>query len=202
MFTIVIQAGGASQRMGRDKALIPFLGRPLIQRVVDRVRPLADELLVTTNQPADYHFLGLPLFTDLYPGRGALGGLYTALQAAQYDWVGVVACDMPFVSPALLQALLQRLQAEECGAAVPRTPHGAEPFHSVYRRSACLPAIQTALEAEKWRADAWYDAVPLCWFEEREIQLYDPAGLAFRNVNTPEELAAAEKLALKGSQNA
>ncbi|MFL7867205.1 MAG: molybdenum cofactor guanylyltransferase, partial [Anaerolineales bacterium] len=70
MLTICVQAGGESRRMGRDKALMPFLGRPLIQRVVDRLSPIADEIIVTTNNPDDYRFLGLPLFPDLKPGRG------------------------------------------------------------------------------------------------------------------------------------
>ena len=72
MLTICVQAGGESSRMGKDKALMSFLGRPLIQRVVDRLSPIADEIIVTTNRPENYTFLELPLFPDLKPGRGAL----------------------------------------------------------------------------------------------------------------------------------
>jgi molybdopterin-guanine dinucleotide biosynthesis protein A len=96
--TVVIQAGGMSARMGEDKALKPFLGRLLIQRVIDRVTPIADELIVTTNRPAEYEFLNLRLVPDLKPGRGALGGLYTAIASAASPLVAVVACDMPFAS--------------------------------------------------------------------------------------------------------
>ena len=112
MLSIVIQAGGQSQRMGQDKALMPFLGRPLIQRVIERLTPIADEVLVTTNNPEDYRFLGLPLFPDLKPARGALGGLYTALSSAACEAVAVVACDMPFASGALIEAA-SRLLVEE-----------------------------------------------------------------------------------------
>src|SRR6185369_4678742 len=104
MLTIVVQAGGASSRMGEDKALKPFLGRPLIQRLVERLSPIADEMIVTTNRPEEYRFLGLRLTPDLKPGRGALGGLYTALASASQPHVAVVACDMPFASPTLLEA--------------------------------------------------------------------------------------------------
>ena len=69
MFTIVIQSGGKSRRMGRDKGLVMFLGKPLIQRVIDRVQHTADEVLVTTNNPEGYSFLGLPLYADLIPNR-------------------------------------------------------------------------------------------------------------------------------------
>src|SRR5262245_39893464 len=103
MLTISIQAGGQSSRMGEDKALKPFLGRPLIQRVIDRLTPIADEIIVTTNRPEAYNFLTHRLFTDLKPGRGALGGLYTAIASASHPIVAVVACDMPFASATLIE---------------------------------------------------------------------------------------------------
>ena len=102
MLTVCIQAGGASSRMGEDKALKTFLGRPLIQRVAEQLSPIADELIVTTNRPEEYAFLNLPLFPDLKPGRGALGGLYTAIASAKHPLVAVVACDMPFVTAGAL----------------------------------------------------------------------------------------------------
>jgi len=75
MKSVVIQAGGESRRMGQDKALLPFLGEPLIERVINRVVPYADELLITTNNPEDYKVFNVPLFQDILPGIGALGGL-------------------------------------------------------------------------------------------------------------------------------
>jgi molybdopterin-guanine dinucleotide biosynthesis protein A len=197
VLTIAIQAGGESRRMGQDKGLVPFLGKPLIQRVIERLSPIADEIIITTNQPEAYRFLGLPLFTDLAPGRGALGGLYTALSGAGQPLVGVVACDMPFVCADLLAA--QRAALIESGKdiAVPRLDGGLEPFHAVYRRQTCLPHIQAALEADKWRADAWFAKVGLCFFDQPELLSFDPDLLCFSNVNTPEELAAAEQLALQ-----
>ena len=95
MLTLAIQAGGRSSRMGKDKALLDFGGQPLIQQVLSRLESLADETIVTTNHPEDYHFLGFPLIPDVIPDRGALGGLYTALNAASHPLVAVVACDLP-----------------------------------------------------------------------------------------------------------
>ena len=149
MLTVVIQAGGESRRMGQDKALLPFLGKALIRRVIERVGSLADELLVTTNRPEAYGFLNLPLVTDLIPGRGALGGLYTAMSAARKPLVAVVACDMPFASAALLAAQRDLLLATGSDAVIPQTGGGTEPFHAVYRRDACLPAIQAAIGRRK-----------------------------------------------------
>lgn len=195
MLTIVIQAGGESRRMGQDKALLPFLGEPLIKRVLNRVAHLADEIVVTTNSPERYRFLELPLFSDLMPGRGALGGLFTALSVAQQPLVGVVACDMPFASPALLSAELDLLERVGSDAVIPRSESGTEPFHALYRRETCLPLIEAAIQADKWRVDAWFKGARLHLMTQEEIEPYDPKGLAFWNVNTPEEFSQAEELA-------
>ncbi len=181
--------------MGRDKALIPFLGRPLIERVLERLSPLADEILVTTNRPEDYRYLGLPLAGDAFPGRGALGGLYTALHAAGQPLVAVAACDMPFASAALFDYLRLTLLRTGSNAAIPRTAGGTEPFHAVYDRQACLPLILAALQADLWRVDAWFPQAAIYFLAPEEMQPYDAHGLAFANVNTPEELAAAEERA-------
>lgn len=195
MLSVVIQAGGESRRMGQDKALLPFLGKPLIERVIRRVRGLADELLVTTNRPEDYGYLNLPLFPDVLPGRGALGGIYTALVSASHPLTAVVACDMPFACPELLAAQRDLLLAGEADLVIPHSGAELEPFHAVYRRAACLPHIENALHADKWRVDAWFSQVKVHVLRTQEIQRYDPRELCFRNVNTPEELRAAELLA-------
>jgi molybdopterin-guanine dinucleotide biosynthesis protein A len=181
--------------MGEDKALKTFLGRPLIQRVVERLSSVADELIVTTNRPEDYAFLDLPLFSDLKPGRGALGGLYTAIASATNPVVAVVACDMPFASPTLLQAANEILLAEEVDVVIAKGEEGYEPLHAVYRRETCLPAIEAAIDADQWKVIAWFPQVKIRILTPEELKRYDPSGLAFWNVNTPEEFTKAEGLA-------
>jgi len=195
VLTVAIQAGGQSTRMGEDKALKPFLGHPLIQRVVDRMMPIADEIIVTTNQPANYTFLNLRLIPDLKPGRGALGGLYTALFSASHPAVAVVACDMPFASPSLIEAAHRLLIEEEADVVIPRLDEGCEPLHAVYRRETCIPAIESAIEAGQWKVIAWFPQVKVRALMPEEVRLYDPSGLAFWNLNTPEEFAEAERRA-------
>src|SRR4030095_4624686 len=151
MLTISIQAGGQSSRMGEDKALKPFLGRPLIQRVIERLSPIADEIVVTTNRPADYVFLNLRLISDLKPGRGALGGLYTAIASATHPLVAVVACDMPFASAKLLEAASRLMVEEEADVVIAKSEEGYEPLHAVYRRATCLSAIEAAIDADQWK---------------------------------------------------
>jgi molybdenum cofactor guanylyltransferase len=204
MLTVCIQAGGQSSRMGEDKALKTFLGRPLIQRVIDRLSPIADEVIVTTNRPDDYSFLNVPLIPDLKPGRGALGGLYTAIASASHSFVAVVACDMPFASAALIEAATRIMIQEGADVAiareVPQTEQagksqGYEPLHAVYRRETCLTAINAAIEADQWKVIAWFPQVMVRVLTSDEVKRYDPTGLAFWNVNTPDEFREAEKIA-------
>lgn len=181
--------------MGEDKALKPFLGRPLIVHLLERLAPVADEILVTTNRPEAYAFLGVRLVRDLWPGRGALGGLYTALAAATQSLVAVVACDMPFASRAFFEFGRDLMEQEDWDVLVPLSEEGYEPLHALYRRSRCLPAVQAALEAGAWRVISWFEQVRVRPVTVEEMLRLDPDGRAFWNLNTPEEFAQAEAYA-------
>lgn len=203
--TIVLQAGGESRRMGRSKATVPFLGEPLIWRGINRLLPLADEFIVTTNEPQNLDFLDdlvelgkIRLVTDEYEQRGALRGVYTAINAASNEYVALVACDMIFPSRNLISAELEALMKEGTDAAVPRTKHGYEPFHGVYRRSSCLPVVFEATEKGEARANGWLDKVKVSEFDGHRIAEAEPRGGCFINVNTPEELADAQERILSG----
>jgi molybdopterin-guanine dinucleotide biosynthesis protein A len=174
---------------------MPFLGETLLDRVINRVAPLADELLVTTNHPERYLEIGVPLFKDILPGRGALGGLFTALSVAKSPIVIVVACDMPFVNPDILIAANEQLEAQSADVAIPLLGQGYEPFHAVYRRETCLNAVQKALEDGKRRLISWFPSVKVSVISEKELLQYDPLQIAFWNVNTKEDLQRAEKIA-------
>ncbi|HAD07571.1 MAG TPA: hypothetical protein DCE76_10485 [Anaerolineaceae bacterium] len=193
--TVVVQAGGESRRMGSNKALLPFRGQPLIQRVIERVRPIADEILITANHPKDFEFLKLPVYEDVLPGHGALGGLLTALSVSSASVTAVVACDMPFLSPNLLVYQAQLLQRGNWDAVVPKSKGGYEPFHGVYRTQSCRQAVREAMERGEKKLIAWFSAVRVHIIEGGSLNLFDPEGRIFWNVNTPEEFQAAEQAA-------
>ena len=203
--TVVIQAGGESRRMGRSKATVPFLGRPLICRLIERLSPVADDLVITTNEPDNLTFLhrefphlNIQLVCDNFDSRGALPGLHTALQAARNPYVAVVACDMVFASGSLVVA--EALAMNETGAdvVVPVNKHGFEPFHAMYRRMNCLPAIRRALDRGEKRAQAFFDddAVTVHEFPQSKVLEAEPMGGCFINANTPEELHALEDMVM------
>jgi len=189
MLTVSIQAGGQSKRLPGDKALITLAGRPLIEHVLRRVESLADELLITTNHPENYDFLGIRLVSDPNPGEGTLAGLQTALRSASFDTVLVVACDMPFVQPNILMHMVDL--AAGVDVVVPRRGEYYEPMQAVYARR-CLPAIGKALEEGEKRVVSFFPEVHVRTLEAEVLNRLDPAGRSFFNVNTQEDLAEAE----------
>lgn len=190
MITIAIQAGGVSLRMGRDKCLLPLAGKPMVEHVIDRVRGLGDEILITTNLPQDYAFTGVRLVGDTRPGTGPLGGLHAALSAARGETVLMVACDMPLASRPLLEYLLSR--APQGDVVIPRYGGEYEPLCAVYARR-CLASVEAALESGQRRVVSFFPQVRVIAVDEAEWSSYDPEALTFFNVNTPQELADAER---------
>lgn len=174
---------------------MPFLDRPLIQYMVERLSFLADEVIVTTNQPEAYTFLNLRLIPDLRPGRGALGGLYTALASASHPLVAVVACDMPFASRGIFQHACRKLAESNADVVIPSSADGLEPLHAVYCRTTCLPLVEAALDAGQWKMISWFDQASVYIMTSEDVSRYDPQGLAFWNLNTPDEFKLAEEKA-------
>ncbi len=191
MLTIAVQAGGRSSRMGRDKALIPLGGMPLIEHVLRRVEGLGDEVLITTNRPEDYAFLGKRMVEDRQPGAGALHGLLTALEAACGERVLLVGCDMPFVSRSLLEHMLAI--ATDAEVIIPRRGGKFQPLHAIYSKT-CADPVNQALEAGEKRMISFFSRIQTWIVEQETLDQYDPEGLSFFNANTPEELAQAERL--------
>lgn len=198
--TVAIQAGGESRRMGRSKATVPFAGRPLICRLVERLAPAADKMLITTNEAENLAFLheqypdlGIRLVPDICDHRGALPGIYSALRAAESEYVAIVACDMVCASSALVVREAALMAATMADVVVPVNKHGFEPFHALYRRSTCLPVVEAAVAAGEQRAQAIFDRVKVQPLPQSEVLKVEPMGGCFINVNTPEELRIMEK---------
>jgi molybdopterin-guanine dinucleotide biosynthesis protein A len=192
MLSIGILAGGKSRRMGQDKALMLFLGRPLIVRLIERLRSLSDDMFVMTTRPADYVFLGIPIYSDLGSGQGALGGLYSSILTATKPFVAIVGCDMPFANPALFEHERDLMAATEADIVIPSTLIGLEPLHAVYRRETCLPVLQAELETGERKIIAWLPKVKAHILSPEVTAKYDQHHLTFWNLNTPQEYRQAE----------
>jgi molybdopterin-guanine dinucleotide biosynthesis protein A len=191
--TGVIQAGGKSTRMdGRPKALLEVGGRRIIERVLDAVAPVVDDVLIVTNTPELYAFLGLPLVADLYLDHGSLGGIFSGLAAAPGDAAFTVACDMPFLHREVARLVVAR--AGEGDVVIPRVGEQLETMHAVYGK-ACLAPIEARLREGRFKIVGFFDRVRVVEVDETDVARYRAPEIAFMNVNTPAELAAARALA-------
>jgi molybdopterin-guanine dinucleotide biosynthesis protein A len=184
----VILAGGASRRMGRDKAFLEIGGQPLIARVAGQLRAVCEEVIVAANDGARYAPFGDRCVPDVYPGVGTLGGIHAGLQAAAHDLVLIVACDMPFLKLEVLVWFVE-LAARTNGAGgadlvILKHEQGVEPLHAVYRKS-CLPAIEATIRSGERCAFAFYDQIRVRYVAPEEIAALDPELRSFRNLNTP-----------------
>ncbi|HLI28176.1 MAG TPA: molybdenum cofactor guanylyltransferase [Chloroflexota bacterium] len=190
--TPVVLAGGQGTRLGGvNKALLEIGGQRVIDRLLAALRPLGTPIVIVSN---DDSLRGLPdtvVVRDVEPRAGALMGLYSGLRVVRTPLATATACDMPFVSTALLRVLLAL--AEGVDAVVPVIGEQPEPLHAVYRPS-CLPAIEAALAAGRKRLLAFFEAVRVRYVPEAELRRWDPELRSFLNVNWPDDLARARAL--------
>lgn len=196
--TPAILAGGVSRRLGRDKAVEPFGDETLLRRVMRRASAAAGSsdvvVVIADDGQKDRTPADIPhrLVLDAFPGSGTLGGIYTGLQAARNEWALVVACDMPFISAPLLRYMIGL--RNDFNAVVPIIGERPEPTHALYSRQ-CLPAISQRLQAGQLKAAGFLDLVRVRYVDESEARRFDPELLSFFNVNRPEDLARAVKIA-------
>lgn len=188
--TAAILAGGKSQRMGRNKALLEFGSKKMIEHVVQSVAPFTQNTMIICNTPEQFDFLNLPIFPDAVESCGPLAGIYTALQQSQYKHCLVVACDLPFLSSQLIKFLCEKCTPYDIFAF--ESEFGVEPLCAVYRKS-CLPLIETQIEKKQYKvADLFSKVQTRIVRLKPNLAFYDQ--YAFFNVNTPDELMQAQKL--------
>ena len=190
----IILAGGASSRMGRNKALLAMDGQKLVERVAGTLAQLTDDVLIVANDADSYRFLGIPIVPDVEPGFGPLMGLYSGLRAARGELAVAVAVDMPFLSPDLLKMLVSLAPGYD--VVIPHALDRLHPLCAVYRRATCLPAIEQAIARGQRRLIAFHPDVRVREVDEVQLRQVSPDLRALMNVNTPEELAAARALLL------
>ncbi len=191
--TVAILAGGRSKRMGSDKALLTIEGIPLLQRVIDAAHTLADARIIISNSPTTHSPFLWPLFPDRFPDAGPLGGLATALHHVTTSHLLLLACDMPNLTPPLLQYLVDQPRASH-GVIIPEDEKGLQPLCAVYSRS-ILPLAEDAIEKGQLSMQTFVGRIDARvvnrkkWAPQSEV--HDP----FANFNTPEEYSAGDKKA-------
>ena len=175
-----VLTGGQSTRMGRDKAMLPWSGRTMIEVIADAVREAAGSVTLV-GAPERYQSVKLAVVPDADGGFGPMSGLFTVLNVTKVDWNLVVACDMPRLTSPFLRGLLDRARAEDKACLVPQTSQGLEPLCAVYHRRA-LPAVDWAVHHNVLKMQDFVKTLdPFVWPVPHDIFL--------ENWNTPQDLA-------------
>ena len=189
--TGVILAGGQSRRMGRDKAFLPFGKGLLIERVIEVIQQVTDDVILITNTPEQYERFALPMFSDVIPEAGSLGGIYTGLVSAKTPYSLCLACDMPFVKPEFLRFLCDT--AAEADVVIPRNAEDFQPLCAVYSQ-VCRDPIRHKIEVGQLKITGFFDQVSVRVIDGDLLAHYDPHDIMFFNANTPEEYAKAQHM--------
>jgi molybdopterin-guanine dinucleotide biosynthesis protein A len=187
MTAAAIVAGGRARRYGgRDKSRLVVDGRTIIVRQVEALQPVAAEIVVVAPDAARFADLPVRVVADRQPGLGAVGGIDAALHAVDCDRVIVLACDLPFVTTALLATLAERADGHD-GAWV-RTGQGVEPLVACYRRQAREPLARYIAAGGRRARDLerWLDMAVL---ESPELDRFGPPARLLANINTPADYA-------------
>jgi len=183
--TGVILAGGESTRMGKNKAFIEINGKRIIDRTVSLFREIFDDVLLVTNMPLDYIELKVRIVTDLVPGKGSLGGIYTGLFFSYSPKAFFVGCDMPFLDRRVIQYFLSLAQTADI--VVQRTKDYWQPLHAIYPRTLLKP-IERLLQQGELKIIKTYQGMRVREVTGEELKRFDPDLHTLSNFNTPEEL--------------
>ncbi|MGQ9475019.1 MAG: molybdenum cofactor guanylyltransferase [Actinomycetota bacterium] len=194
-FAAAVLCGGKGRRLGMNKVALEVGGLSVLEHIIGVLKGIFPLIyLVTQKNDRTLGELGdeeVEVVNDLLPGRGPLGGIYTALEYASKPYVFVMACDMPYPEPRLIHLLLSRAPGWE--AVVPRRGPYIEPLFAVYSRET-RERIRRRLEGGRLKIHEIIDELLVCYVEEGEMVGLDPSFLSFFNINTPEDLEKARRL--------
>ncbi len=191
-FAAFILAGGKSTRMGADKAFVTLDGRTLLARVLDLARSLTSDVRIVG--PAAKFAAFAPVVEDAFGGCGPLAGIHAALRASAAELNLILAVDLPFVSRELVEFLIARARTSKALVSVARAGGRLQPLCAVYRRGFADPS-EAALVAGRYRIDALFESGRTDVVEQEELEAAGFSAGTFRNLNTREELTAAEEQA-------
>lgn len=191
----IILAGGKSVRLGRDKIVEQFGTTSLLEHVLSSVESLCRRvILVTANERRFDQFADRPDITvvsDIIPGQGSLGGIYTGLVTSDLPYNLVLAADMPFLCRPLLRYMIE--VSDGFDFILPKVGSFYEPLHAIYAKN-CIEAIETIFRQGKRVIVELFNHVNVRYIIEKEIDRFDPEHLSFFNINTAEDLERAREI--------
>jgi molybdopterin-guanine dinucleotide biosynthesis protein A len=191
--TGILLAGGNSRRMGEDKRYLVLGEQTLLERGLVVLRSIFQEVLVVIAQDSAPLDVDARVVRDLVPDCGSLGGLYTGLVQATTPFIFVVACDMPFLDPAVITQFTSRRAAADIVMA--KLAARLHPMHALYGKR-CLPVVEEMIRTRRLKIQEilLQSSLLVRYVTEADLAAIDPTGRSFQNVNTPADLEVARSL--------
>ena len=186
-----ILAGGASSRLGRNKALVELGGQPMLRRMAGLLDPLVARVVVI-GPPEEYAGLGLRVIPDDEPGLGPLGGIATAMRVSEQSCNLIVGCDLPFLTSEWLEHLIGRALGSQVDILLPVSEAGAEPLCAMYHRR-CREAFRAALDRGVRKVTGAFAGLAVEEIIADEWKAFDSKGTLFKNMNTPADYEEARR---------
>ncbi|MFC7678635.1 molybdenum cofactor guanylyltransferase [Paenibacillus sp. GCM10028914] len=210
ILTGIILAGGSSRRMGCDKAMLPVGGVSSIKRAQRCLEEVCDEVLISVNTSNPYDFTGLRTVEDMYTGKGPMAGLHACLRASRTEWNVVAACDMPFVSTAIIHGLLREVSSSggkvsksgstgeaksdetPLNAVIPVMDGQIQPLLALYHRDV-LASLENRLKRNELRMKEWLGDLNILYISVEELSRLTgrSADRDLFNMNRPEDYEIA-----------
>lgn len=191
--TALILAGGKSSRVSSTyKALLQLGGKCVIERIISLLSGQFEEVIIIADEIQRYADLGLEVLIDLMPGKGPLVGLYTGLVNSPSPYNFVVACDMPFLNPDLIEVMKKAIRPED-DVLIPRVQERLHPLHAIYSRN-CLPVIKAKIGRGNFSMHSLLPDLRVRYLEEEEIRAICRPEIALFNLNTDQDVEEARKL--------
>jgi molybdopterin-guanine dinucleotide biosynthesis protein A len=191
----IILAGGKSLRLGHDKVLEKIGDKSLLEQVVSRIDSFSKDIIIVTAPERTFAPLAnhpkVKIVSDIFPGQGSLGGIYTGLVESSSFYNLVVAADMPFLNESLARYMIEK--SDGFDFVLPRVNNLFEPLHAVYSKN-CIAPIKSILEQGKKVIVELFDYVKVRYIEAEEIERFDPKHLSFFNINTKADLDLARDI--------
>jgi len=191
----IILAGGKSLRLGHDKILEKIGDKSLLEQVVFHIDSFSKKIIIVTAHERTFAPLAkhpkVKIVSDIFPGQGSLGGIYTGLVESSSFYNLVVAADMPFLNESLLRYMID--SSDGYDFILPRLNNFFEPLHAVYSRN-CIAPIKSLMEQGKKVIVELFDYVKVRYIEAEEVERFDPKHLSFFNINTKEDLELAREI--------
>lgn len=186
-----ILVGGASSRMGTDKALLMFEGQTFVERIASELSAVTNSIALV-GRTSEYFGPNLPAVPDIYEHWGALGGIHSALAACQSSWALIVACDLPFVNRSLFAHLAEL--RENFDAVAPIQVDGRpQPLCALYARTPCFALAERLIKSGERKPLGLLQSVSTRWVQFGELKHLSGHDHFFDNINTPQDFARANQ---------